>query len=177
VVVIEDADSAGAVCTSVQALGNGILEDVEDIVVVMPDRFDPGKTTAIAGEISAVNARLAAEGRRYLLVGPGRWGSADPWLGIPVRWRDINGVAAIVEAGHPLLTAEPSQGSHFFHQLTSLNIFYFTVLTPEDGVVDHSWFSELPAVHKGAFVTQLRTDPPLLIKVDGRSLRGVIRAG
>ncbi len=177
VVVIEEADAAGAVCTSVQALGNGVCGDVEDIVVVMPDRFDPGETKTIAREISAVNARLASEERRYLLVGPGRWGSADPWLGIPVRWRDINGVAVIVEAGHPLLTSEPSQGSHFFQQLTSLNIFYFTVLTPEDGILDDAWIAELPVVQKGAFVAHLRTGSPLLIKVDGRRLKGVIRSG
>lgn len=177
VVVIDAADKRDAVCYSCQTLGNGVCSDVEDIVYVVPECFDPARTKGVAREISAANARLSAEGRRYLLIGPGRWGSADPWLGIPVRWREINGVAAIVEASHSLLKAEPSQGSHFFHQLTSLNIYYFTVLTPEDGFIDHDWIAAQPRVGETNGVAHLRTSPPLRIAVDGRSLCGLIRAG
>jgi DNA-binding NarL/FixJ family response regulator len=177
VVEIDPAEAAAAVCRSDRALGNGIIEEVTDVVCVDPDRFDPARTKAIAGEIAALNAGLSGSGRRFLLIGPGRWGSADPWLGIPVRWRDISAAAAIVETGHPTLSAEPSHGSHFFHRLTALDLFYYTVLDPEDGFVDHARIARIPAVAEGPFVAHRKTTRPLLLKVDGRSHQGIILAG
>jgi hypothetical protein len=106
-----------AICYSSQVLGNGIKENMADIVYVKPDDFDPGLTAQIAHEIGHMNAALSQKGRKYLLIGPGRWGSADRWLGIPVSWSDIHGVGAMVETAHPLLKAEPSQGTHFFHNI------------------------------------------------------------
>ncbi len=122
-----------AFCFSRSCLGHGRLETMADIILVRPESFDAGATRTIAGEINALNARLQDEKRPYLLIGPGRWGSADPWLGIPVQWRDISGVGAIVELQNEQLHADPSQGSHFFQNITSLGIPYLTVKETKDG--------------------------------------------
>ena len=121
-VAVTDADLERAVCRSDQALGNGVHRTVSDIVYVRPETFDVADTVAIAAEIGKINAGLVTQKRPYLLAGPGRWGSADRWLGIPVRWQHISGVGAMVEIRNHQLKADPSQGSHFFQNITSLGI-------------------------------------------------------
>lgn len=167
-------DTAKAFCISGLALGNTFSRQIFDILYVKPDTFDPAETIRIAKEIGELNGVLTQEGRKYVLIGPGRWGSADRWLGIPVRWADICGVGAIVETGHPKLNAEPSQGSHFFHNIISLGINYLTVNQDPDSRIDWSWLTSLPAKAETHFLAHVSLDRPLLIKVDGRTSRGVI---
>lgn len=164
-------------CFSRQALGNAVNTEMTDILMVKPHTFDPGQTPAIARQIAEFNAALNREGRKYLLIGPGRWGSADRWLGIPVNWADICGVGAIVETAHPKLKAEPSQGSHFFHNIISLGINYLTVNELNDSKLDWDWLLSLPVSSETPFVAHVSMERPLILKVDGRSSLGAIIYG
>ncbi|MEJ2638214.1 MAG: PEP/pyruvate-binding domain-containing protein [Desulfosarcinaceae bacterium] len=163
-----------AFCYTDKALGNAIKEDMADILFVRPDTFDPAQTTKIAREIGKFNARLVKDGRKYLLIGPGRWGSADRWLGIPVTWADISGVGAIVESASDKLSADPSQGSHFFHNITTMGINYITLSGGANGTLDWDWLQAQPIVDQSEFVTHIRLPVNLVLKVDGRSSRCVI---
>jgi hypothetical protein len=145
-----------------------------DVVYVKPDIFDPAQTPAIAAEIGRLNVGLVKKGRKYLLVGPGRWGSADRWLGIPVKWPDISGVGAIVEALIPQLIAEPSQGSHFFHNITTLGINYITVGQGKGDFLDWDSLKALPRVAETNYVVHARVEKPMRLKVDGRKSQGII---
>ncbi len=167
----EETDSAEIhhkFCYSSMVMGTGCLNTVRDLVYVRPESFDPAQTVAIAAEISAFNGRLQAAGRKYLLIGPGRWGSADSWLGIPVRWKDISGVGAIVETTHPQLHADPSQGTHFFHNITSLGISYITISRDPRDFIDWQWLAGLPAARDGRFVRHVALGKPLRLKFDGK---------
>lgn len=166
---------AEAWCYSAKALGNGRRDDVADIVYVRPDHFDPSRTPEIAGQVGLVNRQLVEEGLRYVLVGPGRWGSSDPWLGIPVGWDQISGARAIVEASLRDFRVQPSQGTHFFQNVTSLRIAYFTV-NPYAGEdrIDWDWLDSQPARFESEFVRHVRCARPLRIRIEGRSNRGVI---
>ena len=172
---LTDTAKSEALCFSRLALGNGRYTDVRDIVMVDPECFDPARTAAMATEIGRLNTELRRAGRRYLLIGPGRWGSADHWLGIPVAWDDISQVAAIVETGHPRIQADPSQGSHFFQNLTSLGIFYLTLQSPEHGHLRRAWFDQQPDTARTTFLRHIRLATPLIIEVDGRTSEAVIR--
>jgi hypothetical protein len=169
-------DMDRAFCVSRKALGNRIEKRITDIVFVKPDVFDPGRTPEIAKEIGYMNARLTKEGRKYVLIGPGRWGSTDRWLGIPVTWAEICGVAAIVETVHPRLHAEPSQGSHFFHNLISLGINYLTVHDARTDRLDWQWLMSLPREADMTFVASVSLPSGVALKVDGRESRGVLVA-
>ena len=128
----------------------------------------------IARQVAAMNAILESQQRQYLLVGPGRWGSADPWLGIPVRWSDISNVAAIVETVSPKLNAEPSQGAHFFHNLVSLGISYLSVSSRSADYIDWDWLAGQKTHAEKDFVAHVRLTRPVLLRVDGRNARAVI---
>lgn len=172
-VTVSGEDIARALCYSARALGNTCREDLTDIIFVKPEVFDPARTRDVASEISGFNAQLAAQNRSYILIGPGRWGSADNWLGIPVEWKDISAVAAIVETGSARLKAEPSQGSHFFHNVTTLGINYLTVAGGED-FVRQDRLDSLPRVLEKEFVVHVRLNEPCTLKVDGRKSVGVV---
>ena len=172
---LAEGDKAGALCFSKLALGNGRYRNVTDIVLVDPEKFDPARTVDIAGEIGSLNHELGKAGRRYLLIGPGRWGSADHWLGIPVTWNDISQVAAIVETGHPRILADPSQGSHFFQNLTSLGIVYLTLQKPAHGHLRWDWFNRQPDLARTTFLRHIRLAAPLNIQVDGRTSEAVVQ--
>ncbi len=163
------------ICMSSSALGHGYFDDIQDVLYVRPDRFERGKTARIATEVGQHNARLRAEQRPYLLIGPGRWGSADHWLGIPVSWSQICGVGCIVESELKDIRVTPSQGTHFFQNLTSFGIGYFT-LSREQKVshIDFAWLDRQPASQEGAFVRHLRFEHPLNILVDGATGTGVV---
>ncbi len=163
-----------AFCHSRQALGNGSFEGIADIVFVRPDAFDPARTVDIAAEVGRLNGQLVAENRPYLLIGPGRWGTADRWLGIPVDWRQISGVAVIVETSAQTLKADPSQGSHFFHNITSLGIGYVTVAGPEQGFVDWKWLEAQPAAAETRYLRHVRFDRQMTIKIDGKTSMAVM---
>lgn len=171
---ISGQEHKDAVCVSSHALGNAVKDDIVDILVVRPDSFDVSKTRQIAMEISAINRQLIKQNRKYLLAGPGRWGSADHWLGIPVEWPDISNVSAIIETSSDSLKVEPSQGSHFFHNITTLGINYLMVLDKSDDRMNWDWFESQPTIEKGEFISHLRLPAPVILKVDGRSSQGVI---
>jgi hypothetical protein len=156
------------------ALGNGQIGDIEDIVFVDPEAFDATRTVEIAAEVGRLNKRLAASNRRYLLVGPGRWGSADRWLGIPVKWSDISAVRAVVETATEALRADPSQGSHFFHNITSLDISYLTASGNGGEFVDWNWLKAQAAETSTPYLRHVRLARPLTIKIDGKKSEAVI---
>lgn len=176
-VTITDKDRARAFCLSTHALGNAEKNDVLDIVFVRPDAFEVEKTVQIAAEIGRINASLVAEGRKYLLVGPGRWGTADRWLGIPVAWSDISGVSAIVETASAQLRVEPSQGSHFFHNITTLGINYIMMSGKEGERFDWQWLEGCEVAARDEHVAHVRLASPMVIKVDGRSSHCAITHG
>jgi len=158
------------------ALGNGVIEGVRDVVYLHPDRLgDLGESAMLAQQIGRINVRLARDHRPYLLMGPGRWGTADPWLGIPVEWKDVSGARVIVELipeGSPI---ESSQGTHFFHNITSLRIGYFCVgLGREEEKVDLDWLESLEAEQEAGPIRHVMTPQPLEVRIDGRKGWGVV---
>jgi Pyruvate phosphate dikinase, AMP/ATP-binding domain len=170
----EDLRGSGVLLAAEHTLGNGAVEDVADIVFVRRDSFDPAVTSVMARELESLNQSLVDEGRPYLLVGPGRWGTSDPRGGIPVKWDSVSGVRAIVETTLPGMRPELSQGSHFFHNLTSFRVLYFTVPAEAPGGIDWDWLERRPPARETAFLRHLRLAAPLDIRVDGRTGRGVI---
>jgi CheY-like chemotaxis protein len=173
-VEINKDDIANAFCYSTMALGNGCFEEIEDIIFVNPDSFDAARTIDIAAEIGKLNKELVSQNRKYLLIGPGRWGSADRWLGIPVRWTDISGVGAIVETTIENLKADPSQGSHFFHNITSLGISYLNTAERGEDFIDWKWLQSLPTNKETTYLRYVTPQKPLTIKIDGKQSKAVI---
>ncbi len=157
-----------------QVLGNGVVEGLRDVVYLRPSAFDPARTRDIAREVTRFNQKLVQEGRPYLLVGFGRWGTSDPTGGIPLEFGQISGVRVIVETQLPNMRADLSQGSHFFHNLTNLQVMYFSVAEHGDHPVDFPWLEAQAAVEETGFVRHLRLPTPLEVRVDGRSGRGVV---
>jgi len=156
------------------AMGNGEADTVVDIVYVKPDVFNPLYSREIADEIEAINEVLLEQGRQYLLIGFGRWGTSDPWLGIPVTWSQISGVKAIVETTLPQLQSDFSQGSHFFHNVFSSGVFYFHVQQEHEAKINWKWLYKQKIITDAKHVCHVRTEKALTIKVDGRSGEGVI---
>jgi CheY-like chemotaxis protein len=163
------------ICFSPRALGQGLVEDLHDLVAVDFHRFDRSQSRVAAQEIARFNAMLAAERRPYVLIGVGRWGSTDPWLGIPVTWDEISGARVIVETGFRDFRVTPSQGSHFFQNLTSFQVGYITV-NPEagEGFVDWDWITAQPSQGELGFVRHLRFEQPIVARMGGRDGRGAI---
>lgn len=164
-----------ALVASPRVLGNGTLDGVCDIVHLRRDGFDPAATRDIAAQLEGLDRELRAARRPYLLIGFGRWGTTDERLGVPVVWGQIAGARAIVEAALPGLYAEPSQGSHFFHNVTSFRVFYFTVDEAAGGTIRWDRLEAQPAVRETRFLRHLALARPLRIEVDGRTGRGVVR--
>jgi hypothetical protein len=159
-----------------RAMGNGIVEGVRDVVYVKPESFEARHTPAIAGELDELNRQLLAAGRPYVLIGFGRWGSSDPWLGIPVDWGQVAGARVIVEARLTGFAVEMSQGAHFFHNLISFDVPYFSASGASGDDVRWARLAALPSVRDGRFVRHVATGRPLVVKVDGRTGRGIILA-
>ncbi len=157
------------------ALGNGIIEDVYDIVYIKPESFDPSKSEAMVNDIDKINNQFLKEDKHYILVGPGRWGSTDPWLGIPVKWPQISAARLIVESGLKNYRIDPSQGTHFFQNLTSFRVGYFTI-NPfiNDGYYDIDYLNGIVPYYEDEFIRHLRFTNPLIIKIDGKKNRGVV---
>ncbi len=173
-VCAEDLSAEKVILSSESVLGNGEADDITDIVYVRPRSFDTVRTRAIASQIETMNRSIADAGRRYLLIGFGRWGSSDPWLGIPVKWSQISRAGAIVEASLPDLSTDPSQGSHFFHNLTSFRVFYFTLRHATSDRIEWDWLEGLEGIAETDFVRHVRVRTPLRVRVDGRTGRGLI---
>lgn len=173
--IIGDVQESDMICQSSQVLGNGAISDIYDIVVVDINKFDRGKSTDVAMEVSKINSKLIAEKRPYLLFGVGRWGSLDPWLGIPVTWDQISGASVIVEAGFKDFQVTPSQGSHFFQNLTSFRVGYFTVNSIDHiGFIDWDWLNQQNAEEELTFTKHLRFNEPMSVKINGHENRGII---
>jgi len=174
---ISQNDIDNAFCYSSKPLGHGINDTIADIVYIKPETFDTRDTRIIAKEISRINAKLYKAQKTYLLVGPGRWGSADPWLGIPVRWEDISGVGAIIELRNEQLSAEDSQGTHFFQNITAMGIKYLTV-TENDAklpdFIDWKWLASHKTADETNHLRHVRLQNPFIIKVDSESSRCVL---
>ncbi|MBK5194992.1 MAG: phosphoenolpyruvate synthase [Proteiniphilum sp.] len=173
---LDKIDVNDAVLFSRNALGNGISNDIHDVIYVKTDAFNASNNTLIAREIESLNSRFVASGNNYVLVGPGRWGSSDPWLGIPVKWSHISQARVIVESGMENYRIEPSQGTHFFQNLTSFGVGYFTVnpFLENDGYFDENFLNQQPAVHETKFIRQVHFDHPICIKINGKKRVGVV---
>jgi CheY-like chemotaxis protein len=158
-----------------QALGHGITSDVQDVIYVKTDAFNAAHNPEIVAEIDRINRQMVDENRTYLLIGPGRWGSSDPWLGIPVRWPQISNARVIVELGLENYRIEPSQGTHFFHNLTSFGVGYFTI-NPylSDGFFDEAFLNAQPAVEETEYLRHVRFAQALTVKIDGKKGLGVV---
>lgn len=179
-VVLDEAGADAALVRSDAALGHGRRETISDLVVINPARFKRSWTVRAAAAIETINRNLRRDNRHCILIGPGRWGSRDPWLGIPVAWGQISSARAIVETDFADLQVEPSLGSHFFHNLTSFGIAFFAVhSTGTGGSIDWEWFARQPAEseHVEGALRHIRLTHPLQVVVDGASGRGVILEG
>ncbi len=156
-------------------MGNGVIDDLYDVIYLDPARFDKTKTIEMQTEIEAFNEKMAKLGKRYMLIGPGRWGSRDRFLGIPVRWPQINRAKVILETGLSDFIVEASQGTHFFHNLVAMNVGYFTIpYVSETDFVDWSWLLDQPETERGDFFVHLEFKKPLLVRMDGKTGLAVI---
>ncbi len=171
----DDRPAEDLLCQSRQVLGNGIHDKITDVIFVDKNKYDRSKSKEIALEVSKLNEKLNGENRSYLLIGVGRWGTLDHWLGIPVTWEQISGASVIVESDFKDFNVTPSQGSHFFHNITSFGIGYFTIpANNKDEFVDWEWLAKQKAVEEFEFTKHIRFDKPLMIKISGSENRGVI---
>jgi len=173
----EELAAGGLLLASDRAIGNGTLDSLYDIVYVRPETFEARLTPKIAAALETVNRTLLEQKRPYLLLGFGRWGSSDPWLGIPVEWGQISGARVIVESTLPDMNVEPSQGAHFFHNLISFEVPYLCVSHDPSGSgqarnIDWDWLDRQPAVTENSLLRHVRLGQPMVVKVDGRTGRG-----
>ena len=173
-VSIDDISKNILLCYSQHALGHGVYSSIHDLVYVAPDTFDLAITPQIVPELNKINQQLVKEQRPYVLVGPGRWGSQDPWLGIPVVWSDIGGAKIIVETPVEERVIEPSEGSHFFQNMSSLRVGYLTVLPNQDDFFSYEQLSSIPPTQEAAHVKHLRFKQPLDIRINGKTREAVI---
>lgn len=173
---IMDVEDKDLILRSETALGHGIMDNVRYIVYVKPGTFDSARNPELVKEIEAINARFVEDGEPYILVGPGRWGSSDPALGIPVKWSQIAGARLIAESALPGYRIEPSQGTHFFQNLTSFGVGYFTI-DPDggNGFIDMDYLDSLPAEHESESIRIVRFPDPLTIAINGRKSKGIVR--
>ncbi|HEX7485456.1 MAG TPA: PEP/pyruvate-binding domain-containing protein [Vicinamibacterales bacterium] len=171
---LQAIDRGDLLVASERVMGNGVITNVQDVVYVKPDRFEARHTPAIAEQIARINLGLVERGVPYLLIGFGRWGSSDPWLGTPVTWSQIGGARAIVEATLPAMNVDLSQGSHFFHNISSFDVSYFSVPFNGDFPIDWDGLSRQDAVTETDFIRHVRLLSPLHIAVDGRQGHGAI---
>jgi hypothetical protein len=175
-VAAEDLLREDAIVASDRVMGNGIEPGIHDIVFVPPETFSAMQTPQIAQQLEGINRKLSDEHRPYLLIGFGRWGSSHPSLGIPVNWSQVSGARVLVEATLPQMNVELSQGSHFFHNLSSFRASYFMVRHDGPYPIRWQWLNRQTIVSQTELVRHVHVNPPLLIRVDGRSGRGVVIA-
>jgi len=155
---------------TVHGMGNGVIDDLYDIIYLDPDKFDTTKTNEMQAEIERFNQDMHAKGKRYILIGPGRWGSRDRFLGIPVRWPQINRAKVILETGLKDFIVEASQGTHFFHNLVAMNVGYFTIpYISQTDFVDWEWLLSRNICNRGEFFVHLSFEAPLMVRMDGKT--------
>ncbi len=172
---IHETDPTKLLCSSDMVMGVGLLDDIKDILAVNMAGFDRSRSREVAQEIEGFNIRLLKENRPYILIGGGRWGSADPWLGIPVQWDQISASKVIVETGFEDIRVAPSLGAHFFHNLTSFMVGYFTIQpTLNEGVLDWNWLKSLQPHQSSQWVKHFRFDKACIVKMNGLKNQGII---
>ena len=179
---ISEREKEHAFCYTTTCLGHGRFTGMSDIIFIKPETFNPAATRTIASEVGALNRKMTGAGRSYLLIGPGRWGSADPWLGIPVQWGDISRVGAIIEVRSERIRADPSQGSHFFQNITSLGIPYLTVNEQgkeyrTDGWTDRldwQWLLAKAPEYDGKYVRHVHLSRPFVMICNGKKSESVL---
>jgi hypothetical protein len=164
-----------SIIISESALGNGMIKGLYDIIYIKPESFKAANNEKIVPILENINSKFVKEAKNYVLIGPGRWGSTDPWLGIPTKWPQISQARAIVESGLPNYRIDPSQGTHFFQNITSFRVGYFTI-NPfvKDGYYDVEFLSGKKAVYEDEYLRHIRFKEPLKIMIDGRVHRGAI---
>jgi CheY-like chemotaxis protein len=172
---IDKIDNEKTIVSSDSALGNGVFPGIRDVVYIIPEKWDASQSQELALKVEQLNAEFREQGANYVLIGPGRWGSADPWLGIPVKWPQISEARVIIESGLASYRIDPSQGTHFFQNLTSFRVGYMTV-NPfiNDGCFNHDKLAAKKAIYDDGQIRHVRFSDPLVIKIDGRTNRGVI---
>jgi len=172
---IDVEDDSTLICQSDHVLGDGIMEDIKDIVYVDYNKFERSKSNDVAREVGSINVKLVTENKPYLLIGVGRWGTLDPWLGIPVKWDQISGAKCIVETSFKDFMVTPSQGSHFFQNLTSFMVGYFTVNSfKKEGLIDWDWLLQHETKESLKYTAHISLDKPVTIKMNGQENKGII---
>lgn len=172
---IDKIDPDTVIVFSEKALGNGIYNNISDIVYVKMTAYNPAANKNITNELEQLNSQFVSKNKGYVLIGPGRWGSTDPWLGIPIKWAQISAVRIIVETGLEHYRVEPSQGTHFFHNLTTFGVGYLTVNPYQhDGVFDLEYLDEQPITEETENLKHISFKHPLKIEIDGRSNKAVV---
>lgn len=172
---LKNIDKNKTIIYSETALGNGIINNLHDFVYVKPQSFDSSRNKELVQIIENINKTIASEGKNYILTGPGRWGSNDPWLGIPIKWPQISAARLIIESGLENYRIEPSQGTHFFHNLTAFKVGYFTI-NPfiNEGFYNIDFLDKQPAVFENNFIRHVRFEKELTVKIDGKHNVGAV---
>ncbi|HJZ38959.1 MAG TPA: PEP/pyruvate-binding domain-containing protein [Bacteroidales bacterium] len=172
---IDNIDPDRTIIYSEKALGNGIYNGIADIVYVKPETFNPADSQKIARDLEKLNEQFIIDQLSYVLIGPGRWGSCDPWLGIPIKWPQISAARIIVESGLEHYRVDPSQGTHFFHNLTTFGVGYLTI-NPfmKDGIYNVDYLHSLKAWNETTYLRHIRFDKPMKIEIDGKSNKAVV---
>ena len=172
---LENTNPGDIFCLSGHSMGNGIFNDLYDVVYVDPRLFDPARSREIAEEIGKINRKLAAEEREYILIGFGRWGTSDPWLGIPVEWYHISQARVFIESNLENFNIEPSLGSHFFHNMISLKMGYLHIKkTTEQEFILWDWLKEQEVFNQTKYVKHVRFSEPLTARINARTSKGMI---
>jgi len=154
---------------SEKGMGNGCIEDMYDLIYVDPEHFDKSKTPEMAQEIEEFNDEMTEAGKKYILIGPGRWGTRDRWIGIPVKWYQISGAKIIVETSLDEFPLDASSGSHFFHNVTTMDVGYFTVQQEmSKSYIKYDILQKQEVVRKGKYFTHIRFKQPVCVRMDGR---------
>ncbi|MCJ7447527.1 MAG: phosphoenolpyruvate synthase [Bacteroidales bacterium] len=172
---LENVKTEDTIIFSESALGNGIFKDIHDLIYIKPDSFNAAQNKNVALEIEKINSLLVKQGAGYVLIGPGRWGSTDPWLGIPVKWQQISAARIIIESGLKNYRIDPSQGTHFFQNLISFRVGYFTI-NPyiNEGYYNIDFLNSLNVIYEDSFLRHVRFEKPLDIMIDGKKHKGAI---
>ena len=170
-----DVDDKDLILRSDTALGHGLMDNIKYVVYVRPETFDSTRNRDLVSEIEKINSDFVNREEPYILIGPGRWGSSDPALGIPVKWPQIAGARLIAESALPGYRIEPSQGTHFFQNLTSFGVGYFTIdPSGGNGYIDTAYLDSLPAEYESDRIRIVRFNSPLTIAINGRKHKGIV---
>ena len=175
IVNLSDVKKDDTIIMSDSALGNGMIRGIHDLVYVKPESFKATNNEKIVDLLDSINSKFIKDVKNYVLIGPGRWGSTDPWLGIPIKWPHISQARVIVESGLQDYRIDPSQGTHFFQNITAFRVGYFTI-NPfiNDGYYDVDFLNNAPHVYQDEYIRHVSFDKPLVIMIDGRIHKGII---